>query len=288
MSRPKGVSLRYLQPLEPIPTGIAAGLSKMKPCDAILFDVYGTLLVSGAGAIGQDPDIQSGQERLAKLLQRYRIADTPRELKRALTHAIESEHAIRRKMGISFPEVDILCIWRAILKGLDGSLVQRFAMEYEWITNPVFPMPGAATVIRAGLTQKTPLGIISNAQLYTAWVLEDLFGEELYAQGFHSRLRFFSWQERHAKPGETMFWRARKTLESMGISPKSVLYVGNDMLNDTRPAAAVGFQTALFAGDLRSLRTRDGDERCRGLRPDLVVTDLRQLLAAAGLPAWGE
>ena len=38
------------------------------------------------------------------------------------------------------------------------------------------------------------------------------------------------------------------------------------------------FKTALFAGDLRSLRLRTENPRCRGLKPDLVVTDLRQLI----------
>ena len=43
------------------------------------------------------------------------------------------------------------------------------------------------------------------------------------------------------------------------------------------PADAVGFQTALFAGDRRSLRLRTEDRRCLDLRPDLVLTDLGQL-----------
>ena len=46
----------------------------------------------------------------------------------------------------------------------------------------------------------------------------------------------------------------------------------------------VGFKTALFAGDGRSLRPRESDDRCRGLSPDLIVTDLRQLIAATVNP----
>ena len=44
------------------------------------------------------------------------------------------------------------------------------------------------------------------------------------------------------------------------------------------PAVAIGFQTALFAGDGRSLRLRTDDSRCADLKPDLVLTDLEQLI----------
>ena len=56
------------------------------------------------------------------------------------------------------------------------------------------------------------------------------------------------------------------------------MYVGNDMLNDIASAAKVGLRTALFAGDARSLRWRKGDERVEGVVPDLVLTDLLQLV----------
>jgi putative hydrolase of the HAD superfamily len=54
------------------------------------------------------------------------------------------------------------------------------------------------------------------------------------------------------------------------------------MLNDIYPARKAGFKTALFAGDQRSLRMRSDDPRCRDLTPDLVVTDLGQLIAVIG------
>jgi putative hydrolase of the HAD superfamily len=95
------------------------------------------------------------------------------------------------------------------------------------------------------------------------------------------RLLFFSWKEGHAKPSAVMFERAKAVLLDMGIPETSVLYVGNDMRNDIWPAASVGFDTALFAGDRRSLRQRKHDHRCKGRLPDMVITDLFQLVADA-------
>ena len=49
------------------------------------------------------------------------------------------------------------------------------------------------------------------------------------------------------------------------------------MLNDIYPAAMCGMNTALFAGDARSLRLREDHPDCQGLSADLVITDLRQI-----------
>jgi putative hydrolase of the HAD superfamily len=81
-----------------------------------------------------------------------------------------------------------------------------------------------------------------------------------------------------AKPSVAFFKMAAEKLKEKEIQPSSALYIGNDMLNDIYPAQQTGFQTALFAGDKRSLRLRTEDPRCRDLKPDLVVTDLGQLM----------
>jgi len=75
-----------------------------------------------------------------------------------------------------------------------------------------------------------------------------------------------------------MFIAAVEKLEKMDISPHSVLYVGNDMLNDIYPAKTAGFKTALFAGDARSLRLRENHPQCKDLSPDIIITDLIQIL----------
>ena len=66
-------------------------------------------------------------------------------------------------------------------------------------------------------------------------------------------------------------------MKRRGIAPAQVLLVGNDMLNDVLPAWKTGMRTALFAGDERSLRLREGDPRLDVFGPDLVLTDLGQL-----------
>jgi putative hydrolase of the HAD superfamily len=273
---------RQIRPLALIPTGVAPDLSKMRRFSAMLFDVYGTLLISGAGDIGFDREPTGNLNGVRNLLLRSRINRTPDHLAGALNLAIEKVHAIARGQGIDYPEVDIVQVWQQVLGMDDLSRVKKFALEYELIVNPVYPMPGLEHLLLACKNRKVPMGIISNAQFYTVDVLEWFLGATLEMRGFDHRLLFFSWREGHAKPSTVMFERAKEVLFGLGIPAESVLVVGNDMRNDILPAQAVGFKTALFAGDRRSLRQRESDDCCRDLSPDLIVTDLRQLIAGTG------
>ena len=273
---------RHIHPLAPIPTGVAPELSKMDCFSAMLFDVYGTLLISRAGDIGFDRESTEVLSGVRNLLLRSRINHTPDHLVDALNRSIARTHAIAREQGIGYPEVDIVQVWQKVLGMDDLSRVKKFALEYELIVNPVYPMPGLEHLLLACKNRKMPMGIISNAQFYTVDVLERFLGATLEIRGFDHRLLFFSWREGHAKPSTVMFERAKAVLFGMGIPAESVLVVGNDMRNDILPAQAVGFKTALFAGDRRSLRQRESDDCCRDLSPDLIVTDLRQLIAGTG------
>jgi putative hydrolase of the HAD superfamily len=46
------------------------------------------------------------------------------------------------------------------------------------------------------------------------------------------------------------------------------------MLNDISTASAAGCRTALFAGDRRSLRLREGENT---VEPDMIITGLTEL-----------
>jgi putative hydrolase of the HAD superfamily len=50
------------------------------------------------------------------------------------------------------------------------------------------------------------------------------------------------------------------------------------MLKDIYPAQKMGMQTALFAGDTRSLRLRKEDPRLKNVSPDYTVNSLEQIM----------
>jgi len=244
----------------------------------VLFDVYGTLFISGSGDIGA-PD--SGPDRISEineLLKSYGLPQDARALLDGFHRAIEIRHSELRSKGIDFPEVRIDRIWQEVLQIDDQETAKRFAVEFEWISNPTYPMPHLADLLAACRKKEPLMGIISNAQFYTPFLFRWFLDEDPPALGFDSDLIFYSYCYETAKPAASLFEMAAGRLANRGIRPNTVLYLGNDMLNDIYPASNAGFQTALFAGDQRSLRLRTEDPRCLGLKPDLVVTDLGQLI----------
>jgi len=153
-----------------------------------------------------------------------------------------------------------------------------FALEFELIVNPVYPMPNLKQVLRELKNRHIILGIISNAQFFTPYLFDWFLKSDLKHLGFDSNLILFSYKFGYAKPSSFLFEAASLRLKNMNIPTDSVLYVGNDMLNDIYPAQRAGFKTGLFAGDARSLNLRANKPVCKNLSADIIITDLIQLL----------
>jgi putative hydrolase of the HAD superfamily len=269
----------YLHPMTPIPTGeVPRGLSTLRRIQAILFDVYGTLLMSSPGGMDSQALSKAQKGLLRGMIRRYGIQRSLGSLLDCLHRTVAEDHRQLRQAGIDYPEVEIVHVWQRVLGMDDPKRVKAFALEYEMVINPVYPMPALVDLLSACREQNLLMGIISNAQFYTPRILERLLGTSLKQCGFDPQLTFFSYGFRSAKPSDLMFKQAAEVFDHRGVPCESVLYVGNDMRNDILPATSVGFRTALFAGDQRSLRRRTDDPRCRNIEPDMIITDLWQLI----------
>ncbi len=281
------------RPLQPLSTDEPARLVPLPGIRVVLFDIYGTLVISGCGDIGtsaigdddQDYDHSFFDALSAAEIDHRRAPGVGREL---LTEAISQLHAEMRSSGVEYPEVHIPEVWQIVLNQLQqrevvtaDSISQeqllKLAVEYEVRQNPVWPMPGAHETLEALRRGGVALGLVSNAQFFTPELFPALLDRDLEELGFDSSLLQYSYIHRRAKPGTDLYRHVAEELERREISPAESLFVGNDLLNDVAAAAAVGFRTALFAGDARSLRLRTGDARVAGVVPDIVVNDLRQL-----------
>jgi len=263
--------------LAPIPTRLDPVIPAQVDIDAVLFDVYGTLFISGSGDISLARTPGQPMEPLAALLDKFQIETPPDLLRKQFFEAIEASHVLSRRKGVSHPEVEIDAIWQAVAGFEDPARSREFAIEYELLVNPVGPMPHLAEVLAACREAEVAMGIISNAQFFTPLLFEWFLDTTPEGLGFDRDLLLYSWQWGVAKPSAKLFEMAARRLSDRDIRRNRVLYLGNDMRNDMLPARSAGFQTALFAGDKRSLRLRRDNPRCRGLTPDLVITALSQL-----------
>jgi putative hydrolase of the HAD superfamily len=286
-NRHQAIFRAHCRPLAPRPTGAAPALRKLRGVRAVLFDIYGTLLVSASGDVGAARQCAPG-EAFAAALAAVGLpwSGSGQAGVACLLETIEEDHAAKRARGVEYPEVEITDVWRKTLAKLraSGELpdaaavdVSALAVEYEARVNPAWPMPDMLACLRELRAADRLLGLVSNAQFYTLELLPALLGETMEQLGVDPELQFYSYRVGEGKPGETLYRQAAAALAERGVSPPEVLYVGNDMLNDVWPARRVGFQTALFAGDARSLRLREGDPRVQGVTPDLIVTRLADL-----------
>lgn len=265
-----------LTPMDPIPTGMASAGTVLTDVRAVIFDVYGTLFASGSGDIGvaaaNDSDRALGEALVAAGLSvdAARVADW--------IQGVRASHETSRTAGIAYPEIEVRDVWRRVLSTpATAQQIEILAVEYECRVNPVWPMPGLVNTLSRLRSGQFVLGIVSNAQFYTPLLFEACLGRSVGDLGFTESLCAWSYQLREAKPSPRMFEPIVAGLGRIGILPHQAVYVGNDLLNDAWTASQAGLRTCLFAGDRRSLRLRESDQRCHGLRPDCVVTSLDEI-----------
>jgi len=276
-------------PMEPRSTAYQCQNTLKPPIRAAIFDVYGTLLISQSGDIGVTRPQENG-DHMASAFASLDIEIEPgvgEHVAKVFRNTINREHDLARARGIENPEVEIREVWQSVCHSLveldlleqlpEHDDILRLAVEYECRANPVWPMTGVAQTLASLGECGLLMGIVSNAQFYTPLAIEALLGSAIEQLGFDSVLCAWSYLVMEAKPGTAMHEQAAKSLRKKGILPRETLYVGNDMLNDIATASEVGFQTTIFAGDGRSLRLREGDGRCAGVRPDASVSSLAEL-----------
>jgi putative hydrolase of the HAD superfamily len=286
---------RHSHTLTPIPTDLPARLRRLPDIRAVLFDVYGTLFISASGDISST-DGQVCSRALGRALEAVGVrveGKTAEGAADVLVRTITAAHERLKARGVEYPEVDVRTVALEVLNYLrargaggpepDRAFCEALAVEYECRSNPTWPMPGLTGTLRSLSERQLYLGIISNAQFFTPLLFPSHLEESLEMLGFDRDLCVWSYRLLEAKPSPRLFHRPIEVLKRRGVEPDQVLYVGNDRLNDIWPSAGAGMRTALFAGDSRSYRPRDGDERIGGVREDILLTDLRQLVDVSAI-----
>lgn len=268
--------------LEPLPSGEEPSLHTIPGIRGVVFDIYGTIMVSAAGDIslaGQSPTDAAGT-----VLGQLGLEGDVIAFHQSYHEAVKRFSERRREDGLEFPEIEIREVWADVLAehGGDPGVAEAAGIAYECAANPVWPMPGLENCLADLRAGGMVLGIVSNAQFYTRELFPALCGQTLEELGFDPELMVFSYELREGKPSRELYRRLAAALSGKGIEPGEILYVGNDRLKDVWPAQLEGFRTALFSGDRRSLRWRHEDARLAGVEPDVVLTHLDQIREVIG------
>ncbi len=285
--------LEKIQPLEIEPTGAIPSFSKSDSIKAVIFDIYGTLIISSSGDIMQS-SYDASMFWDALKTAGYKILVDENELMRI--HALFKNEVKRARQdainnGTPFPELNIVKVWdktlklaqeEKIIEILPKSDLKLFVFIFELNSNKVWPMPSMHTTIALLRSKNIPLGIVSNAQFYTPiimnYFLHDKVMEDEFIEGFEDDISVFSYKLLKGKPDTAIYKELLPSVEKRGIKPSEVMYVGNDMLKDIYASSELGFTTCFYAGDMRAYRLREDHPEASKIKPNYIITDLKQLL----------
>jgi len=275
---------RKLRSLDPVETGAMPKLPVFEGIEAVAFDIYGTLLISAAGDISLADESVSvnAMSGILRLLGEQGRGVKAEEMAEFYHGGIDRQLDLRRDDGITYPEVEIREVWRdafqsAGIEGVPETEMERLAIAYECEVNPVWLMPGATELLASLKQAEIPIGIVSNAQFYTQPIFEELAGASLHDIGFEESLSQWSFEAIEGKPSHRLYEQLAASCIEQGIDTGKVFYLGNDFQKDVLPAKEVGFLAGLFAGDKRSLRTREVTLKDATIRTDAVITALNQV-----------
>ena len=168
-------SIRHLfdaqQELQPIPTSIKTNLSTKSNINCVLFDIYGTLLISSSG------DIDKLELSTSFILESFSkcgikiISPNPIEVAKEILEEYKETIAELKynvnKNNIESPEIDIRDVWEIIIQSLYYRKlidkpwideVKLLAIYFETLSNKVYPMPYMKETILQLRKQKIPIG----------------------------------------------------------------------------------------------------------------------------------
>jgi putative hydrolase of the HAD superfamily len=175
--------LSSLKELRPIETDLAPKYNRDTDIKAVVFDIYGTLLVSSSGDIDQAV-ISENHLKVALDASNISIIDKRNNALEHILHDFEYTikicHNEARKNNVPYPEIDILSIWEIVLLHARRKKLIQFNGDanimlmtciFEFLSNKVYPMPAMQQTILELYKREYPLGIVSNAQFYTPVVM---------------------------------------------------------------------------------------------------------------------
>lgn len=279
-------------PLSPLSSDHPTRLTQISGIQCVAFDFYGTMFMSAVGDIGIDEEQdQESEKKFLESLEAsgFEIQNQAAGLKgiEVLKETLDHHLAEAKEKGIAHPEPEIRDVWketlgtlqnRSLIQGhLDEDTIARFAIEFEFRINAIWPVPELVTTLDKLKEMQLSLGIISNSQFYTPIAFEAMIGQSPEEFGFDPDLMVWSFATGLKKPDIRFYQTFIERIQEKEIEPKEVLYVGNDIRKDIQPAKKLGMRTALYVGDSRSIRHEQYELGEAPYSPDLIIESLDQI-----------
>lgn len=275
----------------------------------VTFDVYGTLVATSGGElclVHPDPFIM--ETALEKTIQEFKMwqAMTRKPgrpsayMRRMYEQILDELHMDLGSSGERYPAIRSEAIWERLVKrlmkneyrfdvGFYGSLnlfCEKISYFFHSSLQGTGPQPRALAALQALKQKGLALALWADGQCFTRVQLLRALGRQgklgELAELFSPELELISFDIGMRKPSERLFEAMVQRISRRGVSPHEVLHVGSRLDRDIVPAKRRGFSTALFAGDKSSLSATNEQLNSNASRPDLLITELGQLVRVLG------
>ena len=274
------------------------------PVKAILWTVYGTLVAIPGGELQfEHPQDFVTDAALDKLIKEFKMWNSmsrkpgaPSAYMKELFRKALTVLQMTGSGGEKHPEVQCERVWEDIVKKLFqkeysfdtatyGSMneyARKIAYFYHASIQGTGPYPGAADTLKTLADRGVVQGLLADGQCFTPGQLRRCLRQQDPEFDLDAvappALWVLSAEKRAKKPSDTLFRAAVQAASTQGLSPAEVLHVGSNLARDIAPAKKAGFRTALFAGDRNSLSATPEQLRDPATRPDVLLTELPQIL----------
>lgn len=281
---------------------------ELLPVKGVLWTVYGTLVAVPGGELAwEHPHDFVTEAAVEKVIKEFKMWNSmsrkpgkPSEYMRELMNKALTQLRMTGSGGEKLPEVRSELVWDDIVKKLQQKEYQYDATTYgplpEYVKKIAYfyhasiqgagAYPGAAEATKLLFEGGKPQGLLADGQSFTPGQVQRCLrkqdpGWDVNAV-FPPALRLLSAEVKAKKPSDTIFQAAVKAMAAKGLRPNQVLHVGSSLERDIAPAKRHGFRTALFAGDKGSLRATGEGLKDPATRPDVLLTELTQVLDVIG------
>jgi len=291
------------------PAKARPAVRKLPEVQVITFSIYGTLVaIAGGDLMLVHPNDFIMETALDKTIQEFKMWQSmsrkpgrpSEQMARTYKQICDDLRVQLGSRGERYPELRCELIWERIVgrlvkndyswdEGFYGpveSFCQKIAYFFHSNLQGIGPQPNALAALRALRKKGLKLGLLAHGQCFSRLQLLRCLRQQgklqVLGELFDLDFQVLSCECGARKPSERIYRAMVQRLGQCGLVPKNVLHVGPHIDHDVAGPKRFGFRTALYAGDKAALVASAAKLKEPVTRPELLITDLKQLVDAVG------
>jgi FMN phosphatase YigB (HAD superfamily) len=296
--------LIWPRPPAPQPLKATPYLKPLPGIRAVVWSIYGTLLRIDGGRLQHlHPQPLRMQIALQKTIEEFnmwqsmsRKPGAPWEyMLQQYKRVLDAELLKPTRRRGDFREVDSMVVWAKLIDrlirneyrydekfyGQLGDFAEKVAYFFHANLQGVAASDHVVDTLRQVASAGMRQGLLDDGQPFTTEQLLRAFRQQGPVQSLgefiSASVTTVSSALHVRKPSPSLFSAGFAPLIRQGVEPQAILYVSHRLEDDLAAARQFGVQTALYAADATSCRVQPAQLRDPDLKPDRLLTDIRQI-----------